>query len=100
MFRSLLLLITAVACFVAAGPAQTTKKSALDKPTMEAYVRHLFVMDKRITVQVSDPKPSADLPGFDEVTVHASLGPQAQDFKFFVSTDGQQDFPGERIRRE
>ncbi len=92
MFRSLLLSLTAVACFAAAGPAQTTKKSALDKPTMEAYVRHLFVMDKRITVQVSDPKPSADLPGFEEVMVHASLGPQSQDFKFLVSKDGSKIF--------
>ena len=92
MFRSLLLSLTAVACFVAAGPAQTTRKSALDKPTMEAYVRHLFVMDKRIAVQVSDAKPSADLPGFDEVTVHASLGPQSQDFKFYVSKDGSKIF--------
>ena len=92
MFRSLLLSLMAVACFVAPGPAQTTKKSALDKPTMEAYVRHLFVMDKRIAVQVADPKPSADLPGFDEVMVHASLGPQSQDFKFLVSKDGSKIF--------
>ena len=27
---------------------------------MEAYVRHLFVMDSHISVQVLDPKPSTD----------------------------------------
>ncbi len=89
MFRSLLLSALAAACFIAPGPAQTAKKSALDKAALEAYVRHLFVMDNRITVQVSDPKPSAELPGFKDVTVHATLGPQAQDFKFLVSNDGQ-----------
>lgn len=89
MFRSLLLVLTTAVCFVTAGPAQTTtKKSALDKATLEAYVRHLYVMDNRITVQVSDPKPSPDLPGFMDVVVHATMGPQAQDFKFLVSKDG------------
>ncbi|HWC98557.1 MAG TPA: thioredoxin domain-containing protein [Candidatus Sulfopaludibacter sp.] len=88
MLRSLLFALTTVVLFVSAGPAQNTKKSALDKATLEAYVRHLYVMDSRITIQVSDPKPSAELPGFSDVTVHAALGPQTQDFKFLVSKDG------------
>jgi protein-disulfide isomerase len=65
------------------------KKSALDKATLEAYVRHIFVLDSRITVTVSDPKPS-EVPGFVEETVHAALGPQFQDFKFLISKDGSQ----------
>lgn len=92
MFRSLLLSLTAAALFVAAVPAQPAPKSALDKPTLEAYVRHLFVMDSRITIQISDAKPDPDLAGFQDVTVHASLGPQAQDFKFVVSKDGSKIF--------
>lgn len=86
-----------VACFcallfAAAGPAQTPaqsspKKSALDKTVLEAYVRHLYVMDSRISVQISAPRP-AELPGFVEETVHASMGPQSQDFKFLISKDG------------
>lgn len=72
----------------ALGFAQTPKKPVVDKAALEAYVRHLFVMDKRITVQVQDPKPSTELPGFYDVTVHASAGVQAQDFQFFVSHDG------------
>jgi len=71
--------------------AQTPKKSALDKATMEAYVRHLFVMDSRVKVEVSDPKPS-ELPGYVQETVHASVGNQAQDFTFFVSKDGSKVF--------
>src|SRR6185437_8638898 len=63
------------------------KKSALDKATLETYVRHLYVMDSRISIQVSDPKPP-EVPGFMDVVVHASLGPQAQDIKFLVSKDG------------
>jgi protein-disulfide isomerase len=74
--------------FAAAGPAQSpAKKSALDKGVLEAYVRHLYVMDSAISVQISDARPS-DVPGFVEETVHASKGPQSQDFKFLISKDG------------
>jgi protein-disulfide isomerase len=93
MSRLFALSFVAALCFAQTPPAQT-KKSALDKPTMEAYVRHLFVMDKRITVTVGDPKPSKDLPGFMDVNVHASMGPQAQDFQFFVSKDGSKILQG------
>ena len=94
MLRSLLLSLTALVFFAAPGPAQDAKKSALDKPALEAYVRHLFVMDSRILVQISDPKPSADLPGFLDVVVHASLAAQSQDFKFLVSKDGSKILQG------
>jgi len=40
---------------------------------LEAYVRHLFVMNSDVKVQVSDPKPS-QLPDLVEVVVHASKG--------------------------
>jgi protein-disulfide isomerase len=90
MSRSLSLATAAALLFAATSPSQNTaKKSALDKPTLEAYVRHLFVLDSRITVQIADPKPSTELAGYQEVTVHASLGVQAQDFKFLISKDGQ-----------
>lgn len=67
--------------------AQDQKKSALDKATLEAYVRHLFVMKSDVTVQVSDPKPS-QVPGFVEVVVHASKGDASGDFPFLISKDG------------
>lgn len=73
--------------------AQSPKKSALDKATLEAYVRHLFVMDSRVAVQVSDPKPS-ELPGFVTEIVHASMGNAAQDFTFLVSKDGSKIIQG------
>ena len=64
------------------------KPSALDKPTLEAYVRHLFVWGPTIKVEIADPKP-APLPGMLEVDVHASAGPATQDEVFYVSKDGR-----------
>jgi protein-disulfide isomerase len=91
MLRSLLLTAAALVCLCGTGMAQ--KKSALDKPTLEAYVRHLYVMDKNVAVQVGDPKP-ADLPGFYEVVVSASAGNAHQDFPFLVSKDGSRILQG------
>ena len=96
MPRSLVCAALSVFVMAGAGFAQTSpapKKSALDKATLEAYVRHLFVMDPKVTVQVSDPKPS-DLPGFVNVTVSASTPNAHQDFPFLVSKDGSKIVQG------
>jgi len=74
-------------------PAATPKKSALDKSVLEAWARHLLVMDSSISVSISDPKP-APLPGFVEETVHASKGDRSQDFVFYVSSDGSKILQG------
>jgi protein-disulfide isomerase len=68
--------------------AADIKKSALDKATLEAYVRHLSVWGPQIKVEIGDPKPSP-LPGMLEVNVHASAGNASQDQVFYVSKDGQ-----------
>jgi protein-disulfide isomerase len=94
MSRVVFLLFAAAMGF-AQTPAPHPKKSALEKATLESYVRHLFVMDKRIAVKVDDPKPSATLPGFLDVTVHASMGPQTQEFQFLVSKDGSKILQGQ-----
>ena len=47
-----------------------------------------------VKVEVGDPKPSAVLPGFMDVVVHASAGAQSQDFPFYVSKDGQKIVQG------
>jgi protein-disulfide isomerase len=91
MLRSILAAAAAFVCLCGLGMAQ--KKSALDKSTLEAYVRHLYVMDKNVTVQVGEPKPS-DLPGFYEVVVSASAGNAHQDFPFLVSKDGSRIVQG------
>ena len=92
MLRSLFCSSAALLLLAASGPAQNAsgpaqKKSAFDKATLEAYVRHMFVMDKQITVQVGDPKPS-QFPGYQEVVVSASAGQAHQDFPFLISQDG------------
>jgi protein-disulfide isomerase len=90
MSRPLLVSLAAAILFAASGPSQTpSKKTAFDKPTFEAYVRHLFVLDSRVAVSISEPKPSLELPGFQDVTAHIAMGPQTQDIKFLVSKDGQ-----------
>jgi protein-disulfide isomerase len=94
MSRVVSLLFAAALAF-AQTPAPQPKKSALDKATLESYVRHLFVMDKRIAVSVGDPKPSATLPGFMDVKVVASMGPQSQEFQFLVSKDGSKIVQGQ-----
>jgi protein-disulfide isomerase len=75
----------------AARPASSVApgKSAFDKPTLEAYVRHLFVWGSKIAITISDPTPSPELAGFSEITVHAAAGTASQDEKFLVSKDGR-----------
>ena len=82
-----LLSLLCVLALPAAQPAET-KKSALDKATLEAYIRHLSVWGPQIKVQIGDPKPSP-LPGMLEVNVHASAGNASQDEIFYISKDGQ-----------
>jgi len=100
------LLAVAVAAILGYAPAQTParkittqklataktpapNKSALDKPTLEAYVRHLFVWGPAIQVSISDPKPSISLPGFQEVTARGSAGEASLEETFYISLDGQ-----------
>ena len=92
MFRPLLLsLLGAVLLLAADAPPQ---KSALDKPTLEAYVRHLYVLRPELTVKVLDPKPSELLPGFLEVRVRISQGNASQDLALLVSKDGKRILQG------
>jgi len=85
LFRFFLLV-----CVVVAPVARSadTKKSAFDKATLEAYIRHLFVWGPQIKVEIADAKPSP-LEGMLEVDVHASAGAATQDEVFYVSKDGQ-----------
>src|SRR5438132_9582511 len=86
------LLVLAGALALAAQPADV-KKTALDKPTLEAYVRHLFVWGPQIKVDIADPKPS-QIPGFLELSVVASAGNNSQSEIFYVSKDGQKILRG------
>jgi protein-disulfide isomerase len=83
--------LLAACLFAATAPAP--KKTALDKPTMEAYVRHLFVLQPQVKVEIGNPKPS-ELPGFQDVTATISNGQWSQNVTFYVSKDGQKIVQG------
>jgi protein-disulfide isomerase len=73
----------------AATPAPTAKKaSALDKPALEVYLRHLFVWPAPIEINIADPQPGP-MAGFYEVKVRGASGNQSQEETFYVSRDGQ-----------
>lgn len=73
---------------IALTAADTQKASALDKTTLESYVRHLFVWGPQIAVKISDPKP-APMAGFLQVGVTGSAGGASQQEVFYVSKDGR-----------
>ena len=87
MFRTILFAVLVTAALWSAEKAPV-KKSALDKTTLEAYVRHLFVWSPQIKVEIGEPKASPLL-GFEEVKVHASAGEATADETLYVSKDGQ-----------
>ncbi|MBM3738500.1 MAG: hypothetical protein FJW39_22190 [Acidobacteria bacterium] len=62
-------------------------KSALDKPTLAAYVRHLMLYPAAVNLAVGDPAPS-DVPGLLEVSITATMGQASEVRKFLVSKDG------------
>ena len=65
---------------------------------MEQYVRHLYVWGPQISVSVSDPKPSTDLPGFKEVVVTASAGPGHPGRNLLHLERRQADYQGRGLR--
>ncbi len=72
--------------------AQTpAKKSALDKATLESYLRHLIPYPAHVKIEVGDPQPSS-LAGFSQVRVIASMGERFKEHVFEVSADGQRFF--------
>ena len=89
----LLLSIALFASILFSAPGTAEKKSAWDKPTFEAYVRHLNVWGPQIKVDIGEPKPSP-IAGFSEVIVHASAGSASADFSYYVSKDGQKIVQG------
>src|ERR1039457_5397279 len=91
MSRLLLCFTLLATGLTAEKPAE--KKTAFDKPTFEAYVRHLNVWSAQIKVEIADPKPS-DMPGFSVVNVHASASGASADFQYYVSKDGQKVVQG------
>lgn len=90
--RFLASVLLAFACLFAQS-SSPPKKSALEKATLESYIRHLFVWGPQISVQVHDPQP-APMPGFQAVKITGSAGRATQEEVFYVSNDGQKILRG------
>ncbi len=92
-------------CFLALGlMAQGKKKPskpvAVEQPKrdlakLEAYLRHLNLWTPEIKFEIVDTQPSSMLPGFDEMTVKASLGERFAEQKILISADGKTIVKGE-----
>jgi protein-disulfide isomerase len=76
------------------GTLGVSKKSALDKPTFEQYIRHQFLIPANLKLAVADPKPS-EVPGLLQMTVTVTDGgAMSQTVEFFVSKDGSKVLQG------
>lgn len=90
LFAIAALCLLPVSAQVSSKPAS---KSALDKATLEAYVRHLLAVVPEVQVKIDDPKPGP-LPDLKQVDVHFTYAGRSQDETFLVGKDGQQIFRG------
>jgi hypothetical protein len=74
--------------------AQTPAK--FDKAALTKYVLYLERWPADAQVTLSDPKPAADLPGWQEVVVERTrLGRVVAQRRYFLSIDGQRFFRGD-----
>ena len=89
MSRKLFATIAGVLMLVTAGAAQSEKKWVFNKGEIETYVRHLWVLPSTLTVTVNDPKPAAELPGFQEVVIKLTQGQASQDVTIYLSKEGK-----------
>ena len=66
-----------------------SSKGALDKATLEKYLRHVELFRGDVMFRIDDPQPSKYMPGFSEVLVHLIFNNVEKDELFYVSSDGQ-----------
>ena len=82
-------------CFSLLAQNQTAAKSALDKSTLEAYLRYAELWIPQVTVKIDDPKPSTALDGFYDVSVHLLFNGATKDEFYYVSKDGKRIVKGQ-----
>lgn len=70
-------------------PLAGLSRSALDRATLEAFLRHLFVWASDVQVELSQPQPS-ELKGYLKVTVRATAQGAERQETVYVSEDGRQ----------
>src|SRR6266478_1424851 len=79
------LLLAGCSIFAQGQPAP---KSALDKGTLEAYLRYSELWIPQVAVKIDDPKPST-VSGFLDVAVHLTFNGSTKDELYYVSKDGK-----------
>jgi len=87
MLRSIFCAVAAVLLPAAPAWAQSEAKP-LDKPAIEAYVRHLYGLEKDAIVQVGDATPSP-AEAFRHVVVTVTFQNLRQDIPLLVSNSGR-----------
>ena len=65
----------------------TAGKSALNKATLESYLRNLELWPPQVQIKIDDPKPFVR--GLNQVDVHLSAGAATKDVTYYVSADGK-----------
>ncbi len=85
--------LAAVLC-VEAALAAGVPKTAFDKATFEAYLRHMLPFSPQVKMQIGDPVASS-VPGLKKVTVRYTYGEFSEDSTFYVSNDGQHIIAGD-----
>jgi protein-disulfide isomerase len=82
-------IVSILLLFVSSLAWAATGKGALDKTTLEKYLRHVELFRGDVTFKIDDPQPSKYLQGFSEVLVHLIFNNVEKVELFYVSADGQ-----------
>jgi protein-disulfide isomerase len=91
-----LLLLTVAAYGQTKTPAATpASASNIDKPKIEAYLRHLELWIPQVTVTIDNPTPAPEMPGYNNLLVHLSYNSASTDIHYFISQDGKRLFKGD-----
>jgi len=98
MLRKLIFTLAAATALLAQTPSEKTSTrapaaQAIDKPKLEAWLRHLFVWPPPIEITIGDPQPGP-MAGFYEVQIKGSQGNASQEETFYVSADGKKIIRG------
>jgi len=93
--KTALFLLLPLSVLAQPSPLTVTITPAFDKVKLETYLRHLEAWPPIINVKIDDPKPAAEMPGFNKVVVHLSYNDARLDQPYFMSADGQRIFKGD-----
>src|SRR5579863_10485029 len=93
ILKQFIAVLAFAAAILAQSPA-TPGNPSINKPALEAYIRHLLLWPAGVEITLSDPVPSP-LPGLFAVRVRGSLDGRSKEEVFYVSADSQTIVRGE-----